>query len=92
MGLIIDLFAGGGGASTGIEWALGRSPDIAVNHDPMALAMHKANHPTTKHLVENVWHVRPEEIVGNEPVDLLWASPDCTHFSNADLLGPLVVA
>lgn len=83
MGLIVDLFAGGGGASTGIEWELGRSPDIAINHDPMALAMHKANHPDTRHLVENVWHVRPREIVGDNTVDLLWASPDCTHFSKA---------
>jgi DNA (cytosine-5)-methyltransferase 1 len=87
-GLIVDLFAGGGGASTGIEWALGRSPDIAINHDPMALAMHKANHPSTKHLVENVWHVRPRDIIGDQPVDLLWASPDCTHFSKAKGAAP----
>lgn len=88
MGLIIDLFAGGGGASTGIEWALGRSPDIAINHDPMALAMHKANHPSTKHLVENVWHVKPRAIIGDVLVDLLWASPDCTHFSKAKGAAP----
>lgn len=88
MGLIVDLFAGGGGASTGIEWALGRSPDIAINHDPLALAMHAANHPTTEHLVENVWHVRPKSIIGEQVVDLLWASPDCTHFSKAKGAAP----
>ena len=59
MGLIIDLFAGGGGTSLGIERALGRSPDIAVNHDPEAVTMHKANHPRTKHYCENVWAVDP---------------------------------
>lgn len=87
-GLIVDLFAGGGGASTGIFWELGRHPDIAINHDPMALAMHKANHPTTEHLVENVWHVRPNSIVRGRAVDLLWASPDCTHFSKAKGAAP----
>jgi DNA (cytosine-5)-methyltransferase 1 len=83
MGLIIDLFAGGGGASLGIFWATGRHPDIAINHDPLALAMHAANHPDTKHVVENVWHVRPRAIIGKRKVDILWASPDCTHFSKA---------
>lgn len=83
MGLIIDLFAGGGGTSLGIERALGRSPDIAVNHDPEAVAMHKANHPHTKHYCENVWAVNPREATAGRPVDFLWASPDCKHFSKA---------
>lgn len=83
MGLIVDLFAGGGGTSLGIERALGRSPDIAVNHDPEAVAMHKANHPHTKHYCENVWAVNPREATAGRPVDFLWASPDCKHFSKA---------
>ena len=83
MGLIVDLFAGGGGASTGLEIALGRSPDIAINHDPEALAMHAANHPTTRHLCANVLKVLPLEATGGAKVDVLHASPDCTHFSKA---------
>lgn len=82
-GLVIDLFAGGGGASTGIEAALGRRVDIAINHDALALAVHKANHPETRHLEADIWEVRPAEATGGRPVDLLWASPDCTHFSVA---------
>jgi DNA (cytosine-5)-methyltransferase 1 len=82
-GLIVDSFCGGGGASTGIEWATGRSPDIAVNHDPEALAMHEANHPTTKHYCESVWDVDPKKATGGKPVDLAWFSPDCRHFSKA---------
>lgn len=84
--IIVDLFAGGGGASTGIFRALGRHPDVAVNHDPEALCMHEANHPETVHLVEDVWQVKPEQvarITGGKPVGLLWASPDCTHHSKA---------
>ncbi len=81
--LVVDCFAGGGGASLGIAWALGRHPDIAINHDPQALAMHAANHPTTKHLCENVWAVDPVVACGGRPVGLLWASPDCTHHSKA---------
>ncbi len=81
--LIVDTFAGGGGASCGIEMALDRSPDIAINHDPMALAMHQANHPASRHLSKNIWQVDPIEAVGNRPVGLLWASPDCKHFSKA---------
>lgn len=81
--MIVDLFAGGGGASLGIEWALGRSPDIAVNHDEAAIAMHAANHPDTRHLCGDVFHYSPRELVGSRAVDLLWASPDCTHFSRA---------
>ncbi len=81
--LIIDSFAGGGGASTGIEMALGRSPDIAINHDETALAMHEANHPGTIHITENVWKVNIDDYTKGEPVGLLWASPDCRHFSKA---------
>lgn len=81
--LIIDLFAGGGGASTGIERGIGRPVDIAVNHDPMAVAVHEANHPATKHFCESVFKVNPVEVTGNQPVGLLWASPDCTHHSKA---------
>jgi DNA (cytosine-5)-methyltransferase 1 len=81
--LIVDSFAGGGGASTGIEWALGRSPDIAINHDPEAVAMHAVNHPATRHYCEDVWQVDPVEATGGKPVGLAWFSPDCTHFSKA---------
>lgn len=82
-GLIVDSFAGGGGASTGIRMALGREPDVAINHDPEAIAMHTANHPATEHYCESVWKVDPEDATGGEPVSLFWASPDCTHFSRA---------
>lgn len=81
--LVVDNFAGGGGASTGIEMALGRSPDIAVNHDPEAVAMHAANHPTTRHLCGNVWDVDPRAVTGGRPVGLAWFSPDCTFHSKA---------
>lgn len=81
--LIIDSFAGGGGASTGIEMALGRSPDYAINHDPEALALHRANHPDTIHLSKNIYKVDPMDVVGRRKVGLLWASPDCKHFSKA---------
>lgn len=79
----MDLFAGGGGASEGISRALGRHPDIAVNHDPAAIAMHRANHPTTVHFCESVFKVTPRDVVGGRPVGFLWASPDCTHHSKA---------
>lgn len=82
-GLVVDLFAGGGGASAGIEAALGRPVDIAINHDRAALAVHKANHPATIHLEADIWEVRPREATGGRHVALLWASPDCTHFSVA---------
>jgi DNA (cytosine-5)-methyltransferase 1 len=82
-GLVVDLFAGGGGASLGIELALGRPVDLAINHDATALAAHRANHPRTRHLTADVWEVRPVDAVGGEPVAVLWASPDCTHFSVA---------
>ena len=81
--LIVDSFAGGGGASTGIEMALGRSPDYAINHDPEALALHRANHPNTVHLSKNIYKVDPMDVVGRRKVGLLWASPDCKHFSKA---------
>jgi len=83
--LIIDSFAGGGGASTGLEAALGRAPDIAVNHNESALEMHALNHPETLHLLEDVWTIagKAQELTEGMPVDVLWASPDCRHFSRA---------
>lgn len=81
--LLVDNFAGGGGASTGMEMATGRSVDIAINHDPEAVRMHKANHPSTRHYCENVWDVDPVEVCGGHPVGLAWFSPDCKHFSKA---------
>lgn len=81
--LIVDSFAGGGGASTGIELALGRSPDLAVNHDEEAIAMHRANHPTTEHHIESVWKVDPRIVCRGKQVALAWFSPDCKHHSKA---------
>jgi DNA (cytosine-5)-methyltransferase 1 len=81
--LIVDSFAGGGGASTGIEMALGRSPDIAINHNADALALHAANHPDTIHLSENIFKVDPLDHVAGKHVGLAWFSPDCKHFSKA---------
>lgn len=81
--MIVDSFAGGGGASTGIELATGRVVDIAINHDPDAILMHKTNHPHTKHYQASVWDVDPVEVCGGKRVGLLWASPDCKHFSKA---------
>lgn len=80
---IVDSFAGGGGASTGIELATGRVVDIAINHDPDAILMHKTNHPYTVHYQASVWDVDPVEVCAGRPVGLLWASPDCKHFSKA---------
>lgn len=82
-GLIVDNFAGGGGASEGIERALGRSPDFAINHDAAALTMHAANHPSTSHHCESVWRIDPRELCAGRPVDLAWFSPDCKDFSKA---------
>lgn len=82
-GLIVDNFAGGGGASLGLEWALGRSPDIAINHDREAIAMHKANHPNTRHFCQDVWRVDPRKVCGGQPVAVAWFSPDCKHHSKA---------
>jgi DNA (cytosine-5)-methyltransferase 1 len=81
--LIVDLFAGGGGASLAIEQAFGRAVDVAVNHDPIAVAMHRANHPHTRHYVEDVFAVDPIAATGGRMVGLLHASPDCTHHSQA---------
>lgn len=83
LGLVVDLFAGGGGASIGLERALGRSIDIAINHDATALAVHAANHPNTEHFEADIWEVKPIEATRGQPVDVLWASPACTHFSVA---------
>jgi DNA (cytosine-5)-methyltransferase 1 len=81
--IIVDNFAGGGGASTGIGHAVGRSPDIAINHDPDAIAMHTVNHPDCEHYCESVWDVVPRDVVAGRPVGLVWLSPDCKHFSKA---------
>ncbi len=81
--IIVDNFAGGGGASTGIELALGLPVDIAINHDPAAIAMHKANHPFTEHYCESVWDVDPVKVCRGRNVALMWLSPDCKHFSKA---------
>lgn len=81
--LVVDNFAGGGGASTGIEMATGYSVDIAINHDPEAIRMHKTNHPNTKHFCEDVWQVDPVAACNGHPVGLAWFSPDCKHFSKA---------
>lgn len=81
--IIVDNFAGGGGASTGMELGLNRHVDIAINHDKDAIDMHKMNHPETKHYCESVWDVDPVEACNNRPVGLAWFSPDCKHFSRA---------
>lgn len=80
---IVDNFAGGGGASAGIELAIGRPVDVAINHDPAAILMHKTNHPHTLHLQASVWDVDPEQVCAGSPVGLAWFSPDCKHFSKA---------
>ncbi|EKN4004239.1 DNA cytosine methyltransferase [Yersinia enterocolitica] len=81
--IIVDNFAGGGGASTGIELATGRSVDIAINHDPNAIAMHTTNHPDTLHYCESVFDIDPVAATAGRPVGLAWFSPDCRHFSKA---------
>lgn len=81
--LIVDNFAGGGGASVGMELAIGRPVDIAVNHDADAIAMHKVNHPYTTHYQEDVFVIEPENVTGGRPVGIAWFSPDCKHFSKA---------
>lgn len=81
--IIVDNFAGGGGASTGIELATGRPVAIAINHDPDAILMHKTNHPYTEHYQESVWDIDPAEVCQGRPVGLAWFSPDCKHFSKA---------
>lgn len=82
-GLIVDNFAGGGGASTGLEWAFNRPVDFAINHDADAVAMHMANHPDTEHICQSVWKADPLEVTGGREVALAWFSPDCKHFSKA---------
>lgn len=81
--LLVDSFAGGGGASTGIELGMGRSVDIAINHDEQAISMHTVNHPRTKHYCESVWDIDPRDACQSRPVGLAWFSPDCRHFSRA---------
>lgn len=81
--IVVDGFAGGGGASLGLHRAIGRSPDVAINHDQAAIAMHMSNHPETKHYCENIWDVDPREVCEGRPVAAAWFSPDCTHFSRA---------
>lgn len=81
--IVVDNFAGGGGASLGIEAAIGRPIDVAINHDPEAIAMHRANHPFTEHLCQSVWKARPEDVARGRAVGLAWFSPDCKHFSKA---------
>lgn len=81
--LVVDNFAGGGGASIGMEFALGCPVDIAINHDADAIAMHKVNHPYTEHYQEDVFAINPEQVTGGRPVGVLWASPDCKYFSRA---------
>lgn len=87
-GLVVDNFAGGGGASTGIEAAIGRPCDIAINHDQRAIAMHIVNHPKTRHYTTDIWNVRPKDIAAGRQVDLVWLSPDCKHFSKAKGAAP----
>ena len=81
--IIVDNFAGGGGASTGIELAAGRPVAVAINHDPDAILLHKTNHPYTEHLQASVWDVDPVAVCRGRPVGLAWFSPDCKHFSKA---------
>lgn len=81
--IFIDEFAGGGGASTGIELATGRPIDVAINHDESAIMMHKRNHPYTRHYQEDVWAIHPKDVTNGRPVRLAWFSPDCKHFSKA---------
>ncbi|KFF48123.1 DNA methyltransferase [Gammaproteobacteria bacterium MFB021] len=81
--LVVDNFAGGGGASEGIEQALGRPVDLAINHDAAAIATHTANHPDSRHAVADVWDINPDEATGGQPVGLAWFSPDCRHHSKA---------
>lgn len=83
LGLIVDNFAGGGGASTGIEQALNRAVDIAINHDEQAIRMHEVNHPGTVHIRNNIWQIDPRDVTKGRKVDLAWFSPDCKHFSKA---------
>lgn len=87
--IIVDNFAGGGVASTGIELEAGRPVAIAINHDPDAILLHKTNHPYTEHLQASVWDVDPVQVVRGHPVGLAWFSPDCKHFSKAKGAAPV---
>ncbi len=87
--IIVDNFAGGGGASTGIELAAGRPVTVAINHDPAAILMHKTNHPHTLHMQEDVWNIDPKKVCAGRPVGLAWFSPDCKHFSKAKGKAPV---
>ena len=87
--IVVDNFAGGGGASAGMEMGLQRKVDIAINHDPDAIEMHKLNHPETTHYCESVWDVDPIKACAGRPVGLAWFSPDCKHFSKAKGSTPL---
>jgi len=86
---LVDNFAGGGGASTGIEMAMGRPVDIAINHDPIAVACHTVNHPNTTHYCESVWDVNPRDVAPAHRIGLAWFSPDCRHFSKAKGAAPV---
>lgn len=81
--IVVDLFAGGGGASEGLKQALGADPALAYNHDELAIGMHAANHPLTQHHREDIWHADPRVDVAGRPIGWFHASPDCTHFSQA---------
>ena len=81
--IIVVGFAGGGGSCEGIREALGRSPEEALNHDPEAVAMHMANHPSTRHWCQNIWQADPAEVAAGRPIGAAWFSPDCKHFSKA---------
>src|ERR1700730_16944312 len=81
--IVVDLFAGGGGASEGLKQALGIDPALAYNHDELAIGMHAANHPLTQHHREDIWHADPRVDVAGRPIGWFHASPDCTHFSQA---------
>lgn len=87
--IVADNFAGGGGASIGIELAIGRPVDIAINHSEDAITMHKVNHPYTQHYKENVWNIDPKQITEGRPVGIAWFSPDCKHFSRAKGATPI---
>ena len=81
--IFVDSFAGGGGASTGMEVGLGITVAAAINHDPAAILMHKTNHPYTEHYQASVWDVDPRDVCRGRPVGGAWFSPDCKHFSKA---------
>lgn len=87
---LVDLFSGGGGASLGMEDATGQPVDVAINHDPAAILMHRTNHPYTTHFQEDIWTVDPVKVTDGQPVGLLWASPDCKHFSKAKMFAAYI--